>query len=677
MVKHFRPYLEGREFVLESDAQALQSILRNDSHNSRLARWAIILRTKGVQFCYRKGEDMADADALSRHPLAPEESQEPEAYEEELDLYSEVVSESLQNQWDAETEEQAVLANIFHASQNEEEPVLPVGLQEIKEAQAQDMTVQEIIGWLDTPKELRTKPRGPIGKFAPQCQVIDGLLYRCEQDPETKATRRGMWIPKVKDLRKRILAFGDGSVTTGHPGINNTIDRLRIDYFWPEMQRNAAKWARRCHNCQIRKATTKDPGQVMSITVDNPNDLWSVDLVGPLKATHRNARYILTMVDHFSRFADAIPITSKKAREVAQGILVLTARHGTPRKILSDKGGEFKNAVMETLQKDLRLKGISTSGYAPQTNGKVERFHRTLGNMLSFLVSREEDDWDENLPLAIFAYNTQVHSATGYTPFYLNHLREARHPWQEVPRLAEAKRTPESWGTEMAQKAAKVYDQVRRRLDAQRAKVEAQREALEPLLQRIQLGDLVLLKKEVTTKLGPRFEGPAKVVEVSNKGLNYRLEFPSGKKTKPIHIRRLQKYHGSAPPPEITPSEPQEFSPVLVPGKALRKGRKAKNDDGDIAEMEVESIENEKGVPGEKQFLVHWKGLSKEHRTWEPADKLMENCGVLIREFHDRRRSQRAKGRGTRRRTSKGVTLMATSPLHSEGNRPASLLIRG
>ena len=493
-----------------------------------------------------------------------------------------------------------------------------------------------------------------------------------------KRLKHRLWIPDVKDLRKRILAYGHGSITSGHPGINNTIARLRQYYFWPEMQREATRMVRTCHSCQIRKASTKDPGQVKSITVDNPNDLWSVDLVGPLSRNDRKARYILTMVDHFTRFADAIPLTSKCAETVARGILLLTTRHGAPKEILTDKGGEFQNRLMETLQQDLRLKGISTSGYAPQTNGKVERFHRTLGNMLSTLVSREEDDWDENLPLAIFAYNTQVHSATGYTPFFLNHLREARHPWQRVPALPELKRTPESWGTEMARKAAKVYDQVRRRLNAQRVRIEAQYEGLKPILQRIQTGDLVILKipKEQTSKLGPRFEGPAEVVKVVNDGVNYVLRWPSGKETL-AHIRRLQKYHGRAPS-EKAVSEPQDESRVLVPGKTLGNRRNTKNGDDNIAEEEVESIEGEKGVPGEKLFLVHWKGLSKEHRTWESHDKLIQNCGELIRDFHNRRRSKRAKGRATacmgsrtsrrgktKRKGSDGKRLKTTSPLHS------------
>ena len=74
----------------------------------------------------------------------------------------------------------------------------------------------------------------------------------------------------------------------------------------------------------------------------------------------------------------------------------------------------------------------------------------------------------------------------------------------------------------MANKAARIYDQVRRRLKAQREKVEEQAEDVKDLLNKIQPGDLVILRmpKSVITKLGPKSKGPAKVLKVSNDGLN-------------------------------------------------------------------------------------------------------------------------------------------------------------
>ena len=146
MVKHFRPYLEGRDFDLESDAQALSWIQNNDSHNARLSRWAIILKSKGVRLCYRPGGEMADADSLSRYPIASEDVRRPEEIDEDFDLYSEEVGKQLRTQSDTESEEHSILANILHSAVGQEEKVdPPVVLEEIRQAQDQDELVQKII----------------------------------------------------------------------------------------------------------------------------------------------------------------------------------------------------------------------------------------------------------------------------------------------------------------------------------------------------------------------------------------------------------------------------------------------------------------------------------------------------------------------------------------------------
>ena len=466
-----------------------------------------------------------------------------------------------------------------------------------------------------------------------------------------------LWIPDFGDLRNRILTYTHGSITSGHPGIAKTVDRLRRNYYWPEMQSEATSMVRRCHSCQIRKATTKDPGQVKSITTNNPMELWSVDLVGPLTETPRRAKYILTMVDHFTRLADALPLTSKKAEEVGRALLDLTVRHGTPHKILSDRGGEFMSLWTKALHQDLRVKGISTSSYAPQTNGKVERFHRTLEDILSTLVSREEDDWDERLPLALFAYNTQVHTATGFTPFFLNHFRHARHPWQQTPILPELGRTPGGWKTEMANKAARVYDQVRRRLKAQREKVEEQAEDVKDLLNKIQPGDLVILRmpKPVITKLGPRSQGPAKVLKVSNDGLNYTVEWPSGNTTTE-HIRRLRRYNGDPATKEVV-EEPQDLPRCIVPGKTHeksqksthKKSQKSQEEEEEDREEIAESIEGKSVGPDGILYRVRWRGLLKQE--WVPREELVPKCNKLIKEFENRDRAQRTKARNTKKQS--------------------------
>ena len=66
-----------------------------------------------------------------------------------------------------------------------------------------------------------------------------------------------------------------------------------------------------------------------------------------------------------------------------------------------------------------------TTPYHPQSDGMIERFNRTVLNMLSKVVSDDEHSWDLHLPTLMLAYRTSQHETTGATPFSLVYGREA------------------------------------------------------------------------------------------------------------------------------------------------------------------------------------------------------------------------------------------------------------
>ena len=95
------------------------------------------------------------------------------------------------------------------------------------------------------------------------------------------------------------------------------------------------------------------------------------------------------------------------------------SRHGCPKVLLSDQGTNFTSKLIKEVNKLLNCKKVQTTTYHPQCNGLVERFNRTLVDMLSSLCSKNSKDWDLYLDHVQFAYRTTVHSSTGYTPFEL------------------------------------------------------------------------------------------------------------------------------------------------------------------------------------------------------------------------------------------------------------------
>ena len=123
------------------------------------------------------------------------------------------------------------------------------------------------------------------------------------------------------------------------------------------------------------------------------------------------------------------PIRDHKATTVARVLLEnCFTRLGLPEEIISDRGNEFDGELFTELCKSLNISKLRTSPYRPSTNGMVERYHRSLKQMLGKVVSETQRDWDLHLPAAAAAYRVSEHVVTGFTPNFMMLGREVRTP---------------------------------------------------------------------------------------------------------------------------------------------------------------------------------------------------------------------------------------------------------
>jgi len=127
----------------------------------------------------------------------------------------------------------------------------------------------------------------------------------------------------------------------------------------------------------------------------------------------------LTLVDHFSKWAEAIPIANHTAQTVAEALTnnVFT-KFGVPLQILSDRSPEFESQLFSDLMTLLEINKLRSSAYRPSTNGMVERFHRTLNSMLGKVISETQRDWDLKLPFVLAAYRASIHSSQSFISWY-------------------------------------------------------------------------------------------------------------------------------------------------------------------------------------------------------------------------------------------------------------------
>ena len=107
-------------------------------------------------------------------------------------------------------------------------------------------------------------------------------------------------------------------------------------------------------------------------------------------------------------------------------------RHGVPSELLSDHGAAFLSKLMEDVYKLMGITKTNTTAYHPQMDGLVERFHRTLTDMLAKSVEKNGKDWDKHLLYVLFAYRSGLQQSTGESPFYLLYGWDPCLPTDEV-----------------------------------------------------------------------------------------------------------------------------------------------------------------------------------------------------------------------------------------------------
>ncbi|MGB0246440.1 MAG: reverse transcriptase domain-containing protein [Paracoccaceae bacterium] len=400
-LKKFEHILRARKFVIRTDSKPVEHLKSIKEHRGMLCRWNLFIGSFDFESQHRAGSKHINADALSRlshQPIEEELENDPnEPYHDVDDIYH-ITNETQQ------IERKTFVEEI------DTDPVLN--------------TIRTLVMEGTKPDKEGRKNLGSIGNSYVnifEClKVHDGVLYY--QDPILNGVTPPARICLPFSLQDTAfkLCHTDGIV--GHFGMNKTYEKMRQRFYFPHMQAYIVAKINNCIPCFRKRSTCPKPDHKMHREVTSYfNQKVFIDFVGPLSPCRYNGvvcKYILTMLDGFTRYLVAVPVEDQTAETLANAIIAnWIYSYGCCETLHSDRGASFTSKLFLKVMNGLGITKTITPPYTPQGN-RVERCHKVLGAVLRADQRFDPARWAQKLPAIVLAYNTTTNRTTGQTPFY-------------------------------------------------------------------------------------------------------------------------------------------------------------------------------------------------------------------------------------------------------------------
>lgn len=547
-IRHFRHYLRGQEFTILTDHHPLLSYGKapiQDDSTGRRARWIVELSAYTFTITHRKGKSHQNADALSRLP------------NDTPQVVNMVNTRSATRKSTTHQPEQVVTepqSNQTTVSDVPDNFILASHYSNLQLHQQQDSDIQRVIKYL---KEGRHPTVREVRQHTPRLRRLlwqiprfileNGILYRKRQD-NTGSTSLQVVIPE--SLVPQVLQEIHGNPSSGHFGIQRTLHRAESMCFWPFMHKDVTNYCNTCTACEsIRSPNPKHQAPLQSIKTDHPLQMVFAD-IAELPTSRKGNRYILVVVDHFSKYTNIYPMRDQTAHSVAKHLFEdYITEHGIPECLHTDQGRQFESRIVQDLCEKLGIRKSRSSPYHPQGAGIVERANRVIKDQLAKYIADQGGEWDQHIHQLQLAYNTSVHSSTGLTPYFILHGREARIPASiTCPVLTQPHVSPQEYVSDICARLRKAFQHTQQKSQQAQNRQKSDYDTSTRMIKYVP-GDLVWLHDPVNArnKLEPNWKGPFVVISVSSDNLDYTIaDVHNENATKLVHHNRLKLFRSRA-----------------------------------------------------------------------------------------------------------------------------------
>lgn len=537
--KKFHPYVYGRKFYIITDHKPLVHLFKVKDCTGRLYRWSIKLQEYDYEIIYKPGRSHVNVDALSR---IPEDNISAAILAFDYDYINYLhYAPSL-------TISSLELNDLPPGPSTQEyAPDWNFSLDLLLE-QTNDAIIHPIIEAIST-TQGRTSSSYSDYYIHPQTSLLMHLYY-----PNTSRRRTDAFHQVVVpvSLQKYIIRAYHDHPLGGHMSPERTYEKILHKYYWPTLRTDIFHYVQSCEVCSRGKTPRRRPPLPVGMQppVSAPFQRLSMDFL-EVSITPRKNRYVLVIIDAFSRWVEVFPTQDELAGTVARLLYDnIITRYGCPHTLLSDNGPSFTAKVVEELCLIMGIKKVFTTAHHPQSNGLVERSNSTVLSTLRSYVDELGSDWDLCLPSVRFAINTTPNSTTGLSPFYIHFGMDPRLPIDTIiePSLQFVLSDLGTYARHTVERVRKAYEIVTAMYDKKYQATQKVNRQNDGKTLSFKIGDQVwlyipIVKKGYSRKLYHPWHGPYRIVKKISEFTYIILPCDgSTRREIKVHIARLKPY---------------------------------------------------------------------------------------------------------------------------------------
>ena len=379
-IKHFQSRIIGRELIVRTDSQSVEKCIKNPIGNQcpMEQRYIAAIKEYNPTVIHIAGSENKVADTLSRppHTTTMHVSVEPED--------SDYVCSS-----DPDSEN---TSSDCLSSDNYEELITADSLNRTEIAKLQTEEPELI----NTARNLKKDVR----HLEPE-----GLAVIIDNDSER------IILPTL--LRLTVFELCHGYL---HLGREKSTLAVAKDFWWPTLNKDVEYWVKTCIECQAAKVVRHNKPKIgFYPSFTERFQFVHMDLVGPLNITSEDNKYILTAKDRGTGYLVTVPIKDKRAQTIRNAFVQSwCGPFGVPQVVVTDNGREFANSTLSNAFEQLGVDHRFISPYNPQSNGFIERQHRSINVALRAL--EDKTNWALHLPLITTAINNSPIEGSHFSP---------------------------------------------------------------------------------------------------------------------------------------------------------------------------------------------------------------------------------------------------------------------